>query len=245
MTVKTDICYSQTPHARSYLDICLPDGPVEGIFIHYHGGGLVSGKKYVTNSPWKEHLAEQGIAVVCPNYRLYPNAKYPEFIEDAAETAAWVYNHPEEFGGCRRIFVGGTSAGGYLAMMLYFDDHYLGKYGLSCRDFTGFVFDAGQPTTHFKVLAERGLNEKRVIIDEAAPIYHIDTYSGQPKMLIFVADNDISNRYEQTQLLRSTLRDFEYPAELISYHLFENCRHTSYLKTQPLEVGKLLVEFMK
>jgi len=228
MMQKKDIFYWNESE-RNVLDIFLPDGEVKGVYIYIHGGGINSGNKECISDEQVNRLTAGGIAVVCPNYRLYPDAKYPEFIEDVAAVAAWVKNHPEEVKGCQKVIIGGSSAGGYLSMMLYFDDRYLGKYGLSCRDFAGFVLDAGQPTAHFNVLRERGLDTRRVIVDESAPLYHIEEYAGQPPMLIFVADNDMENRYEQTVLLLSTLKHFHYPQEIITYIYKENCTHCCYL----------------
>ena len=53
------------------------------------------------------------------------------------------------------LYVGGSSAGAYIAMMLCFDPAYLKPYGVS--NIQGYLFDAGQPTVHFRVLKERGL----------------------------------------------------------------------------------------
>ena len=223
-----DICYSQNPHDRSYLDIYLPDGDIRAVLVYFHGGGLEHGSKGFGAT---QAMIDKGVAVVCPNYRLYPNAQYPEFIENAAEACAWVKANPQQFDGCETIFIGGSSAGGYLSLMLYLDRSYLGKYGLSCKDFAGFIPDAGQPTTHYNVLRERGLKTNRVIIDEAAPIYHIDSYDSEPPMLLFVAENDIPNRFEQTILLRSTLKEFGYPDEIVGYQYMPGYKHCGYICT--------------
>lgn len=226
MIIKKDICYANSAHERSYLDIYLPENEVEKVLIYFHGGGIESGNKELAQV---EKYIEKNIAVVCPNYRLYPNAKFPEFIEDAAQATAWVKNNLAEVGACDDIYIGGSSAGGYLSMMLYFDDQYLRKYGLSASDFSGFIHDAGQPTTHFNVLRERGLDGRRVVIDEAAPIYHITEYTQKPKMMIVVAERDMNNRYEQTMLLLSTLKYHNYPDTIITYRYMENYGHCGYL----------------
>ena len=226
MTSTLDICYSKNPHDRSYLDIYLPEGAVKSVFLYFHGGGIVEGKK---SFPLKDRLLAEQVAVVCANYRLYPNAKFPEFIEDCAEAAAWVKNHPEKLGGCNKIFVGGSSAGAYLSMMLYFDNRYLNKHGLSCKDFAGFIFDAGQPTAHFSVLKERGVDSRKILLDETAPMFFVEEYDAQPDMLIFVADNDMACRLEQTDLFVRYLKRYGYPTEKIRYILMQDCKHCSYI----------------
>ena len=62
----------------------------------------------------------------------------------------------------------------------------------------------------FNVLRERGLDTRRVIIDDSSSLYHIMNNKKYPPMHIIVSDNDMENRYEQTMLLISTLKHFGY-----------------------------------
>ena len=55
-------------------------------------------------------------------------------------------------------------------MMLMLDAHWLARLDMSPADAAGFIFNAGQPTTHYNVLRERGMDPKRVVVDEAAPL---------------------------------------------------------------------------
>ncbi len=68
----------------------------------------------------------------------------------------------------------------YIAMLLCFDRRYFMSYGVDSNKIFGFVFKAGQFTAHFNVLCERGIDSRRCIIDEAAPLYHINEYGEQP-----------------------------------------------------------------
>lgn len=112
------------------------------------------------------------------------------------------------YGTPEGIYLGGSSAGGYISQMLCFDESFLGKHGLSPMDFAGFIHDAGQPTCHYNVLRERGIDSRRVIIDSSAPLYHVGSSGKYPPMLVIVSDRDMQNRYEQTMLLISTLNHF-------------------------------------
>ena len=223
-----------TDHADEYraLDLYLPDKAENcPAFVYFHGGGLEAGRRFnqdVTSQA--QYLTERGIAMISADYRLYPRVSFPEFIEDAAAAVAYVFKNAELYGIGQRIFVGGSSAGGYLSMMLCFDEHYLGAHGLAVKDVAGFVHDAGQPTTHYNVLRERGIDCRRLIVDEAAPLYHVGKATDYPPMLIIVSDNDMENRLEQTMLLRSTLRHFlgdKDQSELIVAH----GNHTQYCGT--------------
>lgn len=108
------------------LDIYLPDNEVKAIIIYFHGGGLEAGDKKDA-AVFADYLADRGIALISPNYRMYPGAKYPEFIEDAALAVKWAFDHMPDYTPCRKFFIGGSSAGGYLSMMLCFDRQYLGE----------------------------------------------------------------------------------------------------------------------
>ena len=189
MKMIKDICYGKNDFDRRKLDIYLPETDEFPVFIYFHGGGIEKGSKEDIEVAARE-LTRRGVAVVSANYSLYPDAVYPEFLRDAAAAVAWTRNHMHEYGKCEKFYIGGSSAGGYISMMLCFDKKYLSPYKLEPTDFAGFIHDAGQPTTHFNVLRERGIDPRRVIIDEAAPLYHIGTSEGYPPMLFIVSDND-------------------------------------------------------
>jgi acetyl esterase/lipase len=209
------------------MRLYLPDeGDSFPVFVYFHGGGIVHGSEDI-GPYWPTYLTEHGVAVVSANYRLYPDAKFPEFIQDAADAVSWVKNEMKAYCNVENIYVGGSSAGGYLSMMLCFDKQYLLNAGLQPMDVSGYVFDAGQPTTHFNVLKERGYGKDRQIIDDAAPIYHVGTEKEYPPMMILVADDDMKNRYEQTLLLIDTLRwnghkNFEFHCLRASHCGYDN-----------------------
>ena len=246
MKLLENIVYKNVGSTSLALDIYLPDSQEFSVFVYFHGGGLEAGDKDDARE-LAETLAGQNIATVSAQYRKYPSAKYPEFIEDAAEAVIFVVNNIGEYGRCDRIYVGGSSAGGYLSMMLCFDDKYLGKYGIKPTDIAGFVHDAGQPTAHFNVLRERGIDPRRVIVDESAPLYHICEKDYSP-MLFINAEFDMKNRHEQTMLTLSTLRHFGKD-DKISYKLMESRRHCAYVREKDEKgnsiFGSLIAEFIR
>ncbi len=204
MKTQKDICYGECKEQS--LDVYLPEKETYPVFVYFHGGGLTSGDKE-RHPVLYNYLVEHGIAVVSANYRMYPTARYPDFLHDAARAVAWVFKNIPNTEG---IYIGGSSAGGYISQMLCFDPSYLAAHGIQTRDIAGYVHDAGQPTCHFNVLKERGIDSRRVIVDEAAPIYHIAAEQPYPPMLVIVSDNDMQNRIEQITLLVSTMKHFGY-----------------------------------
>lgn len=207
MRTVSDILYGKIGDPAQKLDLYLPEKDSFPVFVYFHGGGIERGDK-AAQGLFCEYMTSHGAAVVSANYRMYPKAKYPEFLDDAAEAVAWTFANIGKYGKAEGIFVGGSSAGGYISMMLCFDRSYLEKQGIKVSQITGFIHDAGQPTVHFNVLRERGVDTRRVIVDEAAPLYFIGADKEYPPMLIIVSDNDMQNRYEQTVLVMSTLKHF-------------------------------------
>ncbi len=192
-------------------------------------------------------MTDHGIAVVSANYRMYPDAKYPDFLEDAAVAVKWVFDNMGSYGKVTDIYVGGSSAGGYMSQMLCFDKHWLEAEGLCPMDIKGFIHDAGQPTCHFNILRERGLDTRRVIVDEAAPLYHIDADGVYPPMLFIVSDNDIPCRYEQTQMVIATLTYFEHTENIQLKQMHSS--HCAYVRkcdeNGESVFGKIVKEFIE
>lgn len=238
-----DVCYNEK--TKQYLDIYLPDSDGFSVLLYFHGGGLEVGDKSDQKVLF-DYMISQGIAVVSANYRMYPNAKYPDFLIDAADATAWVFKNIGNYGKIKDIYVGGSSAGGYISQMLCFDEKWLSKYGIKSADFSGFILDAGQPTCHYNVLRERGLDTRRVIVDDSAPLYHIGESEQYPPMLIIVSDNDMENRYEQTMLLVSTLKHFDH-FEKVQLKVM-NGTHCAYVGATDQNgesvLGKLIAEFI-
>lgn len=238
-----EVCYSE--EKKQYLDIHLPEKDSFPVFVYFHGGGLQWGDKS-EEKVFYNFMTSHGIAVVTANYRMYPEAKYPDFLVDAAEVVSWTFKNMPQYGDIKGIYVGGSSAGGYISQMLCFDSRWLKVHGLSAMDINGFVHDAGQPTCHFNVLKERGIDGRRVIIDDSAPIYHIGEYKEYPQMLVIVSDNDMQNRYEQTVLLVSTLKHFGH-TENVGLKVM-NGTHCSYIHAIDQNgdnvFGKVVKEFI-
>ena len=229
MKIINDLFYAEPHDGAHVLDLYLPEHTDHfPLFVYFHGGGLEAGSHRDRHIiALGQYLTDHGIAMMSAEYRIYPSAHYPDFIEDAATAVAYAHQNASRYGRCDKIFVGGSSAGGYLSMMLCFDDRYLTAHGLAPCDLAGFVHDAGQPTVHYNVLRERGLDSRRVLVDEAAPLYHIGMAKAYAPMLIIVSDDDMQNRLEQTTLLRSTLAHFGYDAATIELQIAHG-KHNQY-----------------
>ena len=87
--------------------------------------------------------------------------------------------------------------------------------------------DAGQPTTHFNVLNEAGLDKRRVIVDENAPLFYVGLTNVYPPMQFLLAKQDLVGREEQTMLLMKTMADFGCDMSKVALSVLEG-EHSSY-----------------
>jgi acetyl esterase/lipase len=89
-------------------------------------------------------LARRGAVVLVPDYRLYPQVRFPAFLDDCAAAVAWALAHAAELGADpRAVFVVGHSAGAYNALMLALDPAWLAGAGIARDRLAGVVGLAG------------------------------------------------------------------------------------------------------
>lgn len=144
VAIRKDLAYRPGP--RGGLDVYQPksaDGHAP-VVVFLYGGGWDSGAKgdYVFAGA---ALARQGFVTVVPDYRLYPEVRWPAFLQDSAAAVAWTKAHAAEYGGDpNKLFLMGHSAGAYNAVDLAVDRRWLAAVGLDPhRDIRGVVGLAG------------------------------------------------------------------------------------------------------
>ena len=211
-----DIAYkddviSQTPYEqeRCKLDLTLPaDAKGFPTYVWFYGGGLKNGGKDLNSEYCAEiraSLARAGVAVVTPDYRLSPRVKYPAYVDDAAAAFAWTVKHIAAHGGDpRKVFIGGHSAGGYLALLVGMDPERLKPHGLTLGSVAGIAQVSGQVFNHYTVREERGQARYGITSDEAAPAFHIR--KSLPPILTIYAQNDMLSRAEENMFFVTTLK---------------------------------------
>lgn len=179
---------------RCVLDIYYPENLENyATIIWFHGGGLTTGEKFILES-----MKKNQIAIVSPNYRLYPKVKAPVYIEDAAAAVAWVFENIDRFGGdTSKIFISGHSAGGYLASMVGLDKRWLADHNIDANKIAGLIPFSGHTITHFTVREERGIPGTRPIVDDLAPLYHVR--ADAPPLILITGDRELEllGRYEE------------------------------------------------
>jgi len=87
--------------------------------LYLHGGGWVIGNldSHDEICRWFANIA--ACVVICPDYRLAPEHKFPAAVEDCRTVLSFMQDHAADLGiDAKRIAVAGDSAGGNLATVL-------------------------------------------------------------------------------------------------------------------------------
>lgn len=132
---------SYGPLARQTLDIYRADTPKAGapLLVFVHGGSWESGNKDLYKF-LAEGFTSRGYDMVVPNYRLYPEVKYPGFVEDTAKALAFTAAQFPD----RRLVVMGHSAGAYNILMSILEpSFYPGGAAAACASIAGLISLAG------------------------------------------------------------------------------------------------------
>ena len=96
-----------------------PDDVIRPALLWIHGGALIMGNRRGLNPVQAEKYLDAGYTIISIDYRLAPQAKLPQIIEDLEDAYRWVRTDgPKLFRiDPNRVAVVGHSAGGYLALM--------------------------------------------------------------------------------------------------------------------------------
>ncbi len=193
---------------RCRLDVYHPSN-TEGFatIVWFHGGGLKGGKRHIPIG-----LKNQGVAVVAVDYRLFPKAKCPAYLQDAAAAVAWTFRNIETYGGDPdKIFISGHSAGGYLTSMVGMDPRWLNESDIDANRIAGLIPLSGHTITHMTVREERGIPDTQPLIDEFAPLFHVR--ADAPPILLVTGDRELEmlGRYEENAYFMRMLRVVGHP----------------------------------
>jgi acetyl esterase/lipase len=119
VAVERDLGYATVDGTRLRLDIYRPDGPGTPVVVYLHGGGWTRGDKGDDGAKRLAPLAGYGVTVVSVNYRLAPQALFPQQLHDVKGAVRWLRAHADRLGlDTARLGVWGASAGAYLGSLL-------------------------------------------------------------------------------------------------------------------------------
>ncbi len=114
------IVYAETDAGPLALDVYRPvtTQPAPAV-LYLHGGGWALGDRAAFATERLVPIAARGVAVVSASYRFTDVATHPAQVHDVKGAIRWLRAHGQELGlSTERLGAWGTSAGGYLALML-------------------------------------------------------------------------------------------------------------------------------
>lgn len=135
--------YGARPRQR--LDVYRPRHAAKApVLVFFYGGSWQRGSRDLYRFVGAS-LAAQGIVTVVPDYSIFPPARFPMFVEDAARAVRFTRESAAQWGSDpSRLVLMGHSAGAYIAAMLSFDPQWLGQVGLNAQtDLAAFIGLAG------------------------------------------------------------------------------------------------------
>jgi acetyl esterase/lipase len=211
------IAYGSDP--RQKLDVYVPRRTVENapVVVFFYGGSWNSGSRS-DYSFVGEALASRGIVAVLADYRLYPQVRYPSFLEDGAKAVAWTHEHIRQFSGDpKRLYLMGHSSGAYNVAMLALEPQLLEAVGLSPHDLSGWIGLAGP----YDFLPIKNPEVRPVFFwpdspPQSQPINHVSR-GAPPALLMASRDDDLVNPTRNTGGLASKLRAAGVPVQDLYY----------------------------
>jgi len=150
----------------------------------WRSGRLFSGKKEYYRFVGKL-FSNEGYTTIIPDYRVYPEVKFPSFVEDVANAVRWIHTNMNLNNDNRRLILIGHSAGAHIVSLLALDPNYFKEVGIDRSVLRGWVGLSGP--YNFNPLAIRYIRPifESVIddINKARPI-SFASVKAPPGMLI-------------------------------------------------------------
>jgi len=183
--------YRYGSHSRQYVLVFQAKQQTvnrQKIIIYFHGGGWRFGKpeQFRANA---QLLVNQGYTVIMPSYRRIPRFNYWHIREDLTAILHQIkrIQHEQEMMHYD-LLLGGLSAGGNLAALLYYDQLELQKAGFSPQQFVGLFFLGAPLDLHqmrdslvLRAFAGRPEHDR---FDRANPINYLATAEHLPVLCI-------------------------------------------------------------
>lgn len=207
--------------ARQHLDVYAPRMAAKRpVVIFWYGGSWQKGNKsnyrFVGNA-----LAKLGFVAVVPDYRLFPQVKFPLFDEDGARAVAWVEQHVQEFGGDpKQIVLMGHSAGGHTAAFLAFNHAFVERFGADPKDIVGLIGLSGPYVLVPDSDALRAAFAAPFSEKDWQPIRFVDSHAPPTLLLHGLSDKEVLPR--ETIELRDALVREQVRVEM---HLYPHRGH--------------------
>lgn len=249
MTAHKNISFAD--HERGAMDIYVPleKGVMRPIILWLYGGSWSSGEKqgYRFIAEW---LTRLGYVVAIPDYRLYPDVRYPDFLVDNAKALSWLSradNVKPYQANSSCIIVMGHSAGAYNAAMLSYDMRWRDQVQVNGHHIKAFVGLAGPYDFYpFDGETTRNVFGHSAPAELTQPVHHVGRDDDVPALLLHGLDDE-TVRPANAESLAQKLWDSGAQADL---HLLEGIDHREVLTALSStlsreEIRSLVARFLK
>ncbi len=220
-TVERDLAYGSNPRQR--LDLYTPvTRPLhDTVVVFVHGGAWDNGDKNQYLFVGQAFTSLDYITVI-PNYRLYPQVQFPDFVDDVARAIAslerWVPAAARA--GTLQVILAGHSAGAHSAAMLAMDPKYLAENGadVEIRAFIGLAGPYDLPLNDPSVV---GKFDHLAHPLEANPVALAT--AAAPRTLLIHGESDVTVGLHHTRKLQAKLQSLGVP---VTVRVYANTNHT-------------------
>ncbi len=174
------------------LDAYVPQGrgPFPAVIIA-HGGGWEAGDKVTYATPIFEPLAKAGFAWFSINYRLTPQARHQDQLNDLREAIRYVQAYAKSFHiDPKRIAILGESASAQMVAYLATNAQTEKEAGLNVAavvsfygvyDLAAMVKDHSPRALHARLFGLQELNDQAwTMLRRYSPLYNLETYIPHP-----------------------------------------------------------------
>ena len=213
--MQTDIPYGDNPRLK--LDVYRPRNAANApVVVFFYGGSWQGGSKS-TYLFVAAALANRGFVTIVPDYRVYPEVRFPGFLQDGARAVRWAHDNAARFGGNpAKLVIMGHSAGAHIAAMLSIDPQWLRQVGLDPRrDVAGLVGLAGP----YDFLPIKDPVLKVIFGGDNRPATQPISFvkGGEPPALLLTGAGDDTVQPDNTARLAARLRAVGSQAADVSY----------------------------
>ena len=218
LAIERGVAYGPLPRQRLDLYRATDAATPLPLVVFFYGGGWDDGERgdYLFVA---EGLARAGFLVAVPDYRLYPEVRFPAFLEDAAKAVAYLQAAAPEHGGDgERLALMGHSAGAWIAAFLALDPRWLAAEGTGPAAVSAVVGLAGPYA--FDPLAYDSTREIFSVglpSDALRPIAYVSESAPTPPFLLLHGEDDETVYRWNSERLAAALRAAGHRAELRTY----------------------------
>lgn len=220
-----DLPYLDDGHPKHALQIFAPPNANHApVVVFVHGGYWRSGDRSYFESVLGLYanvgvaLAEQGMVVVLPSYRLFPEVKDVQImLDDVAAAIRYAKKHVARYGGDpEKIYLMGHSAGAHLVTLLASSPENLQARALSTEEVRGFISLSGVYDIESCAAHANPPKMKNELWDplfgdaerkkQASPIHDLRTKE-HPRALFVVGEMDYPNCLRDFASLENVMKE--------------------------------------